>query len=588
MAFEITASVKVRATAERDGDVLFSVAQGDVLFGAGQTVPDADATLTWASIYIPNTFLTGWIPSSRYREVPDPASAPLDDELFVRQCLLADRMISNAPKVAPHFANADFILSRAIFETNMKVTRFGDASLIDGPFRLGKNEWNDLLQSGIEAAVGFTPDDGAYPMSQVFAAAWRMHLDAKAFAEAAAGMAPPEQGPAVASCLNLMVCYLLGDPAKAFEIFKLEGDAAATLNAVLSVEQITALQRRAPFIQLKPETPIAKFVAIVEARLGDLLDAAFVLISKHAADELPSPKIGADLAPWLPVARAEATAGVSEAGSPERIREYFKSTDYGAALNPLPHWCGAFTAFCMAQAGEASRIPGGAARAANWKGWGDGMAPVSSNDIPVGAVVVLQPGATTSGHVAFFTGFDEKGRLGLLGGNQGDKVRTDFYPPSRVAAIRVLKPIEETLGDADEFDLSAAGVGRENLRYGDLIVARFKQAGLGKRQQLLAALANAIAESNMNPAASSAPPERSYGLFQCNTARRALGHGFTPDELRTPEINISIIIKAAKASRRFVAASSLEVAMDAFVREVERPAKPGVQVTKRLAIAKEL
>jgi hypothetical protein len=71
-------------------------------------------------------------------------------------------------------------------------------------------------------------------------------------------------------------------------------------------------------------------------------------------------------------------------------------------------------------------------------------------------------------------------------------------------------------------------------QFGDLIVARFAAAGYGKDHQV-AAVANAIRESNLDPKAVSDPPERSFGLFQCNI-HGGLGNGFSPDQLLDPEI----------------------------------------------------
>jgi hypothetical protein len=80
-----------------------------------------------------------------------------------------------------------------------------------------------------------------------------------------------------------------------------------------------------------------------------------------------------------------------------------------------------------------------------------------------------------------------------------------------------------------EFNLSAIPNGREDIAR--LIVKSFADAGFGGSQQI-AALANAIAESNLNPAARSAPPDEGVGLFQLN--RAALGAGAYGSRTRRP------------------------------------------------------
>jgi hypothetical protein len=117
-----------------------------------------------------------------------------------------------------------------------------------------------------------------------------------------------------------------------------------------------------------------------------------------------------------------------------------------------------------------------------------------------------------------------------------------------------------------------------------LIVRSFADAGYGVVQQV-AALANAIAESGLNPAAQSRPPEMSFGLFQCNL--KGEGHGHDPEDLKRPDFNIAIIIKAANRTT-LKNATTLDDAVRIFVHDIERPAdKPG-ETTKRQAIAARL
>jgi hypothetical protein len=126
--------------------------------------------------------------------------------------------------------------------------------------------------------------------------------------------------------------------------------------------------------------------------------------------------------------------------------------------------------------------------------------------------------------------------------------------------------------------------GREDIAR--LIVKSFADAGFGRPQQL-AALANAIAESNLDPKAMSAPPEEAVGLFQLNRAG-GLGTGHTVAELEDPAVNINIILSAARKFDEFAKASSLEDAVSIFVQKIERPPNPSGEVASRLKIAERL
>jgi hypothetical protein len=103
----------------------------------------------------------------------------------------------------------------------------------------------------------------------------------------------------------------------------------------------------------------------------------------------------------------------------------------------------------------------------------------------------------------------------------------------------------------------------------------------------LGALANAIAESGLDPNAMSAPPDQSVGLFQLNRAV-GLGAGHTVAELRNPAANINFMVSEARKFEEFANAESLEDAVSIFVRNLVRPPDPAGQVVSRLKIAERL
>jgi hypothetical protein len=121
-----------------------------------------------------------------------------------------------------------------------------------------------------------------------------------------------------------------------------------------------------------------------------------------------------------------------------------------------------------------------------------------------------------------------------------------------------------------------------------LIIRAFADAEYGKLQQA-AGLANAIAESNLNPnAVNNSLPEHSVGLFQLNI-NGGVGAGHTEAQLKDPAKNVELIIKEAKRNApEFQAATTLHDAVAIFVRKVERPGNQPGEIIKRLAIAQKL
>jgi hypothetical protein len=112
----------------------------------------------------------------------------------------------------------------------------------------------------------------------------------------------------------------------------------------------------------------------------------------------------------------------------------------------------------------------------------------------------------------------------------------------------------------------------------------FAAADLGVVQQA-AALANAVAESSLNPNAHAAVGEDSWGLFQLNRQGRGLGKGHNPADLVNPDTNISIVIAEAKKYREFTMAPSVDRAVSAFVRDVEKPSNIEGAIEKRTRLA---
>jgi uncharacterized protein (TIGR02594 family) len=598
MAYQTNKLTVVRATPAIDAEVFSVFGPGKILLATGKKF-DSDPANVWFNVIVPPGLGDGWLQKSNVDEVPDPARPDVDPESFVRQCILVERSFNVIDSNAPWFVLADFLIARAIIETATTAQAIIEKGMMTnpgpvagsnavGPLRVSSSEWNGFFPDGQPFASAFGPKDFDFPMLQVYAAGHRMRVDAEAISKES----PADARAAVSndrflpSYLDLFHAYIT-DAKTAFKIRKQEGDAGTILGDVVTDAQLAALKARTQFNTIDKSDTLASFVSKAEATLNSALKDAFDLITKFAPDELP--QVAPGNADWLDVAKAELESGVSEQSKPDRIKSYFAATDFGSVRGEIPHWCGAFAAFCMKQSGHQDSIPKGAALAANWKGFGQAV-PSGSANIPVGAIIVLtpSPGTNTSGHVAFFTeALPATKQIRLLGGNQDNSVKLSAFSTSRLTAIRWLETQPQSSGVASgKFNLKAAGVPKKFWTFGDMIVDRFARAGCSAELQL-AGVANAIAESGLDPDAASDPPEKSFGLFQCNQTA-GLGIGFTVSQLKDPEMNIQIIIREVKKFHQVTSAHTVLDAVRAFVRFIERPKNPEAAVIKRMTFADKL
>ena len=130
---------------------------------------------------------------------------------------------------------------------------------------------------------------------------------------------------------------------------------------------------------------------------------------------------------WLVVARkALGVAEVPGAKTSAVILQWLQRLRAWWADDETP-WCGVFVAQCMDVTGFT--VPGNWMRARAWLDWGIRLIRPA-----VGCVVVFE--RRGGGHVGFVVGQDAKGRLLVLGGNQGDRVSIVPFEQSRVLGFR--------------------------------------------------------------------------------------------------------------------------------------------------------
>ena len=428
------------------GTVIDTLTPNQPVKDAGQidgqfTKIDADGTI-------------GWVLTADLKPVDATVRPKLDELFFVQDCIVVERSMNNRPQTAPWFVAADFLIARAIIETNltnaMPKTAGSDAV---GPLQVSSGEWKAFLADGGSLAtpfLPFDPDDFDHWLMQIWGAGHRMVVDAKAISDAKLAQQPPvgtADDPFVPSYLDVFNAYITGSPAAAVVILDANNkDADKTrplkdiLTPTLTDAQITAFFKARSKYTGPIEAPksVADFMAAAEADLNEALAKAFDLIKKNAPEEMMQAKQGE--APWFDVALEEEKKNVAETDPTKKniILDYFDATDFRPKPTSVTTpWCGAFAAHCMAQ--SSNPVPSGAAAARSWKTWGVAL-PVGSTDIPRGAVVVLSPppkGTGGTGHVAFFNQFTSDGKMiELLGGNQSNKLNRTAFSVAKIAAIR--------------------------------------------------------------------------------------------------------------------------------------------------------
>lgn len=521
--------------------------------------------------------------------VDESGPIPLTIWSFLKYCTLAARAINEEMQAKEFGVNRDYLIALASILSDIKNVPSNDTnSDAFGPFQLTKAEWTTFRTRGDNQA-NYSDLDRLDPLYQVDAAtqfAFEATSDlSKALADPATGA-----GPYVPDSIDLFLAHMIGVGA-AIEALKADrrGEGTTPLADFITAAggNLADLKKRYPrFLDVAGSTTIDQIQAIIEREFDVALERAFTLIRDNTPEDLPKIAPGSGGAPWFAIARQEEASGIAEPNP--RILDYFKAIKFTGAT-PTTHWCGAFVGFCLHESGNAeaaASIPkSGPALAATWKGWGEQISSHATN-IPAGAVVVLSSvEADTSGHVGFFV----RGNVNsvtLLGGNQSNRVKESTFPRNQVVHVGWLNVDGASAADvpAGTFDLSIVSPNRKAIA--KLIIDEFKAAGFGPIQQATA-LANAIAESNLDPDAHNTVGEDSVGLFQLNR-NGGLGSGHSVEKLKNPKTNIGIIIKEAKKFAAFGAATTLDVAVTVFVRKVERPANPADAILKRLKLAQKI
>jgi uncharacterized protein (TIGR02594 family) len=587
--------------------------QGDEI---GDPVRESDGFLFFEI----NKTLSGWMLKSDCEELPDAARPPVNEAGFVQECVNVQLLFNDETKpvegappavlIRPWVVSADFLIARALYETDIRnLGKNIPGSDGVGALQVTVAEWKDFTDNGGALASDARASDRDHSVLQIRGAAYRQHVHGKAMSKIRldAGKATAED-PFVASFLDMFFAHVTNSPAAALAILDAQGAGTPpdtsikeVLKAVMTAEELSALFKAREKLsglptvffgtEANPST-LKSVVDVAEDTLKKLLVAALARIEKHRPEMIPEVTAGG--APWMAIAEQAEAEGVKEGTHNAVISKYFADTDFGGNpnTNPPPAWCGAFAAHCMKRCDNPIvqvSVPKEAAAAISWKKWGAEF-PLQSATVPRGAVVVLSPMPGTTGgtgHVGFFLEYSpDKKKVFLLGGNQSKKVGKTPFPRDQIAGIRWLDQPGAVGAVAIDGITLPTSVAPDNRQFAGLILKAFAAAGYGRDQQI-AALANAIGESNLNPRAHATHGEDSVGLFQLNR-NGGVGSGHSVERLMDPAFNTQLIIAEAGRFADFKKAADLHAAVDVFVRRVERPAdKPG-QVAKRFKIAQAL
>jgi uncharacterized protein (TIGR02594 family) len=576
---------------------------------------------------------TGWISKDslvvKDRDV-------LNEQAFVRECIIAERAVNALSQTAPWFVSADYVIARAIFESQDAARKLVNAgnkipgSDAVGPLQISTVEWQRFIDNGGTLAADFGKASVDDYLAQTWGAAFIMFTDAKAITQAKLGAGQGSNAdPPLPSYIEIFLAYLTASPKAAIALAAAAAtpadkgqngapagaagagagvaaagaagpDSASKLNEFLknkvglTDDQIVTLFKARPSLTGTNDAnakTVGDFVNSVRTALGQALKDAFDLIGKDAPETIKA-IVGAGGAPWFVVAEAEEAKGIKEgvpAGDTE-ILKYFQSINFATSTSKTP-WCAAFVSFCMKSSGDsvaAANVPKtDPALAASWKGWGNPL-PANASDTPQGAVVVLSPTEDQdgSGHVGFFVRGDTN-TITLLGGNQSNAVKESTYARSRIAAIRWLDVAQPAAGPVAAGAINLSHFNAQQQAAAKIIIDRFADSGFGETHQITA-VANAWKESSLKPGEQThTSREDSIGLFQLNM-RSGLGVGHQLNDLLDAGKNTDIIIGVCKKVPEFVKAQDLERAITAFVHFVERPADQAAEIADRLQKAKSL
>lgn len=154
---------------------------------------------------------------------------------------------------------------------------------------------------------------------------------------------------------------------------------------------------------------------------------ALALPQEEPIEQAPTPETleGASLSA---LSVAQEKLGWSETDGVDKLTDFLNNN--GQNIDPTETaWCAAFVNATLKEAGMDGT---GLLNARSFLQWGTEVTEPAEGDV----VVLSRGDSAWQGHVGFFKGFDSKGNILILGGNQGDAVTIQAYPASRLLGYR--------------------------------------------------------------------------------------------------------------------------------------------------------
>lgn len=208
-----------------------------------------------------------------------------------------------------------------------------------------------------------------------------------------------------------------------------------------------------------------------------------------------------------------------------------------------------------------------------------GAIVVDDNNRVIGMVVGISNGSTVVTPIAAILSHPAWGG--------GTLEVLDSIPQNAIAPPIAQQALiaQQARGASPPGRVNLSSLGADQKVMAQKILNAFYAAGFGLYQQV-AALANAMAESSLNPKkVNQNSREDSVGLFQLN---RMGGRGadFSVAQLQDPDFNIKATIDAISRYPSFEAADSLDSAVGEFVRRFEQPKDEVAAIAERQQIAR--
>lgn len=172
----------------------------------------------------------------------------------------------------------------------------------------------------------------------------------------------------------------------------------------------------------------------VEVQIGEIVVPANAISVDDYAVEGDSAKKKRERLAAAPYLTARGFTGATEGRDANLLSSFFKQANVN--IDPrMTAWCAAFVNAALA----ANGLPGtGSLAARSFMNYGE-----ATNDPRRGDIVVLSRGNNAAqGHVGFFEGYDEKGNVRVLGGNQSNGVNVQSYNKDRVLGFRSIPGAE--------------------------------------------------------------------------------------------------------------------------------------------------